>query len=84
MVREMAMPEASAVTTWEVPCLRVSDQMTKAEAQGVRCLRFERLQTCRIVCRNVQSMEIRDLTPHPLSSRSVEHCLLILIKAWHE
>lgn len=31
MVREMAIPEASAVTTWEVPCLEVMDKVAGQE-----------------------------------------------------
>ena len=49
VVSEMAIPEASAVTMWEVPCLDVIDQATRRGAREAKDLRFEGLQPSRII-----------------------------------
>ena len=53
VVREMAMPEASAVTTWEVPCLMfavLGRWMGSAGGMESSYLRFEGLQPGGIIC----------------------------------
>lgn len=84
VVKLMAIPDASAVTTWDVPGLISSASATWVGLLGIFILRIKRFQPFRIIRSYIQCMEIRNLTAHTCGRGLIEHFLLVFIKPRHE